>query len=104
MLNVEATLDWLSDVKPVRFYPYVSIVTQHLFWEKPENLPDSIVRLFLQVKDKTLSLGARWDNKVVVECQVGDYPAPVFFGYKDGNYALGFSVYVEEWVDKSRIK
>lgn len=100
MYEFEATIHWLNNPYPIHFYSYTSTVSDYLFWEHPEKLPKDLVDLFQKIKEKAIDKGAKWDNKVVVECLIDGFPHNLFFGYIDGYLALGFSVLTEKWAKK----
>jgi hypothetical protein len=97
MITFEAELYWLQNPKPVKFYPYTTIVTNYLFWEDKQKVLQPVYDLFMEVRSKAIELGAKWDNKVAVECTIEGFPHPVFFGYIDHAIVLGFSVECEKW-------
>lgn len=88
---------------PVRFYEYTSIVCLSI-WEQSFNYvteEHDMVQQFADIiKHKALALGAKWDNKVVVEIQYNntsnnnDYlMSNLFVGYKDGRLVIGLGVW-----------
>lgn len=64
-----------------------------------DTVPNDIRDTFQYVKDLALLSGKiRWDNKVVLECIVEDFPHHIFMGYKDHALVLGFSVHSDPWI------
>lgn len=100
-LKLETSMYWFDSnrILPIRFYPYTSIVEDTIFWLNSPQIPEEIASVFQKVKDKSLSTGKiRWDNKVVLECTVKDFPHHIFMGYKDHALVLGFSVRCDSYV------
>lgn len=103
-MTLEVSLYWFESdrITPVRFYPYTTIVENNIFWLNEtmygDKIPQKIKDTFQQVKEKALSKGAKWDNKVALECVVENFPHPIFMGYKDHALVLGFSVHHDTWV------
>ena len=98
-MQLKTELYWfdVQKIMPVRFYRYTSIVTNYIFWLNPvmnnDFVPTRIREIFDHVKQLALMSGKiSWDNKVVVECSVDDFPHNIFMGYKDHALVLGFSV------------
>lgn len=103
-MKVETQMYWFEAdrITPVKFYPYTSLVTSTIFWLRDESyakIPEEIKTIFQEVKQKALnSEKIQWDNKVVLECSVKDFPHHIFMGYKDGALCLGFGVHSDSWV------
>ena len=87
--------------KVVGFYPYTSIV-QRRICEQSHNCINAdhefLEEFGANIKAKAEKLGARWDNKVVVEIapdKTNEYytESNLFVGYKDGVICIGLSVW-----------
>jgi len=103
-MQIHTNMFWFDAdrITPVKFYPYTSLVTNTIFWLRDETyskIPEEIKRIFEKVKNKALkSDKIQWDNKVVLECKVENFPHHIFMGYKDGALALGFGVIHDKWL------
>lgn len=103
-MKIETQMYWFDAdrINPIKFYPYTSLVTSTIFWLQDESyskVPEEIKSIFEKVKNKALkSDKVRWDNKVVLECSVKNFPHNIFMGYKDGALCLGFGVTTDSWV------
>jgi hypothetical protein len=94
---------------PVNFYPYTSIVT-NIIWEQSHNrITDdhkTIEEFAGKIKSMAEAMGARWDNKVVVEIAYTDLmnnpryiQSNLFIGYKDGRIVIGLGVWMaDSWI------
>lgn len=91
-------------ILPIRYYPYTTIVTDHIFFSAPEELPNEVNKVFEYVQQYVEDSIGKWDNKVAIEIKIDDIIPTLFMGYKDGNYALGFNIRAEEYVKKKAIE
>lgn len=93
-------------IRPVRFYPYDSMVTSVLFevdggYIKPKYLDRFEERFVSKIREifrkcDTLNrrengASTRSDNKTVVEMSDGDHS--IFLGYYDGKWSVGLGVW-----------
>lgn len=100
-MKIETSMYWFDaeHITPVKFYCYTSLVCNTIFWLRDNAITPEIKNTFEQVKAKALlSKKVQWDNKVVLECKVKNFPHHIFMGYKDGALCLGFGVTHDKWI------
>lgn len=83
----------VCDMKPVKFHPYASYVQERIFTMEYDSQDQEIFKLKKALIDLFTEAGikAYVDNKIVFEVEI--YGRLMYYGFYDGRFSIGFSVW-----------
>lgn len=105
---------WILDnknVKPIQWWRYKSCVIDRLFeistWRDEDKKKYEVELMWFEKFKKRILRNNKhvyWDNKIVIECEIGKSGAKVFIGYFDESWSIGLGRTGDNWIQPTEIK